>query len=143
MSDNARLNRPPLSWRGELVPSEDASGTEGIDLKLVGSMPITDAARIFSLATGVVATVTIERLREAAPEKGISDGDLADWCDAFGYLQMLRLRTQHRRITQVLPPSDNPNLLPLATLSALDQRVLKESLRQVRKLQQRLEVDYP
>jgi CBS domain-containing protein len=143
MSDNARRNRPPLSWRGELVPSEDAAGTEGIDLKLVGSMPITDAARIFALATGVAATGTIERLREAAPKKGISDGDLADWCDAFLYLQMLRLRTQHRRITQALPPSANPNLLPLATLSALDQRVLKEALRQVRKLQQRLEVDYP
>ena len=143
MSDNARSNRPPLSWRGELVPSEDATGTEGIDLKLVGSMPITDAARIFALATGVVATGTIERLREAAPKKGISEGDLADWCDAFEYLQMLRLRTQHRRITQALPPSANPNLLPLAALSALDQRVLKEALRQVRKLQQRLEVDYP
>ena len=68
---------------------------------------------------------------------------IADWCDAFLYLQMLRLRTQHRRITQALPASANPNLLPLATLSALDQRVLKEALRQVRKLQQRLEVDYP
>ncbi len=143
MSDNARSNRPPLSWRGELVPSEDASGTEGIDLKLVGSMPITDGARILALASGVGSTGTIERLREAGAKKGIEEADLVNWCDAFEYLQMLRLRTQHRRITHELPPSENPNLLPLASLSALDQRVLKESLRQVRKLQQRLEVDYP
>ena len=109
----------------------------------VGSMPITDGARILALAAGVAGTGTIERLREAGARKGIDDADVANWCDAFEYLQMLRLRTQHRRITHALPPSGNPNLLPLASLSALDQRVLKESLRQVRKLQQRLEVDYP
>ncbi len=42
-----------------------------------------------------------------------------------------------------LPPSANPNLLPLSSVSDLDLRILKEALRQVRKLQQRLEVDYP
>ena len=143
MSDNARRNRPPLSWLGELVAAEDSSGAEGIDLKLFGSMPITDGARIFALAAGVIATNTPERLREAAPKVGIADPDLRDWCDAFDYLQMLRLRTQHRRAAGELPPADNPNLVPLASLSALDRRVLKEALRQVRKLQQRLELDYP
>ena len=143
MSDNARRNRPPLSWRGELVPAEDASGVEGIDLKLYGSMPITDAARIFALATGVTTTGTLERLREAAGRLGIVAEDLVNWCDAFEYLQMLRLRTQHRRMTHELPPSANPNLLPLASVSELDRRILKESLRQVRRIQQRLEVDYP
>jgi CBS domain-containing protein len=56
---------------------------------------------------------------------------------------MLRLRTQHRRIAHELPPSANPNLVPVASLAALDRRVLKEALRQVRKLQQRLALDYP
>jgi signal-transduction protein with cAMP-binding, CBS, and nucleotidyltransferase domain len=37
----------------------------------------------------------------------------------------------------------NPNVVPLAELSALDRRILKEAMRQVRKLQQRLELDYP
>ena len=143
MSDNARRNRPPLSWLGELVPTQDAAGTEGIDLKLVGSMPITDGARIFALGTGVVATGTIERLREAGPKRGIATSDIADWTATFEYLQMLRLRTQHRRNLRELPHSDNPNLLPLANISALEQRILKEALRQVGKVQQRLEVDYP
>lgn len=143
MSDNARRNRPPLSWRGELVPAEDAAGVEGIDLKLYGSMPITDAARIFALATGVAATGTLERMREAAGSLGIVAEDLVNWSQAFEYLQMLRLRTQHRRMTHELPPSANPNLLPLQSVSELDRRILKESLRQVRRIQQRLEVDYP
>ena len=143
LTDNARRNRPRLSWRGQLVESADSSGAEGIDLKLFGSMPITDGARIFALATGVTATSTIERMREGGPKKGVAAVDLASWCDTFDYLQMLRLRTQHRRFAGELPPSANPNLVPVASLSDLDRRVLKEALRQVRKLQQRLELDYP
>ena len=143
MSDNALRNRPPLSWRGELKAAEDSSGMEGIDLKMSGSMPLTDGARILALATGVVATGTIDRLRQAGSRMGIADGDIRSWCDAFDYLQLLRLRTQHRRAAEDLPPSANPNLLPLSSVSDLDLRILKEALRQVRKLQQRLEVDYP
>ena len=127
----------------EIVERADASGNEGLDIKLFGTMPITDAARIFALATGVHATGTIDRLQQGGARRGIAKEDLADWCDAFAYLQMLRLRTQHRRIARELPDSPNPNLVPVASLSALDRRVLKEALREVRKLQQRLAVDYP
>jgi CBS domain-containing protein len=143
LAENAMRNRPPLSWRGEIVERADAGGAQGIDVKLVGSMPLTDGARVFALATGVAATDTLERLREGGARKGIPERDLRDWSDAFGYLQMLRLRTQHRRFAQELAPSTNPNLVPLASLSSLDRRVLKEALRQVRKLQQRLALDYP
>ena len=107
LAENAQRNRPPLSWRGEVLEREDASGAEGIDIKLFGSMPITDAARIFALATGVTATGTLERLRQGGHAKGIAGSDLADWCNAFDYLQMLRLRTQHRRFAHELPPSAN------------------------------------
>jgi CBS domain-containing protein len=143
LAQNAMRNRPPLSWRGEFVERADASGAEGIDIKLLGAMPLTDGARIFALATGVNDTGTLARLREGGARKGVDAGDLADWIDAFTYLQMLRLRTQHKRLRRELPPSDNPNLVPIASLSALDRRVLKEALRQVRKLQQRLALDYP
>ena len=37
----------------------------------------------------------------------------------------------------------NPNLVELAQLSQLDRRVVNEAFRQVRKLQQRLELDFP
>jgi CBS domain-containing protein len=143
LAEDAMRNRPPLSWRGEVVERADASGAEGLDVKLFGTMPITDAARIFALATGVHATGTLDRLQQGGARKGIAQAELADWSDAFAYLQMLRLRTQHRRIARELPDSPNPNLVPVASLSALDRRVLKEALREVRKLQQRLALDYP
>jgi CBS domain-containing protein len=142
MSDNAQRNRPPLSWRGEIAAREDPGGTDGVDLKRVGSMPITDSARIFALATGVVATNTLARLRQGGARKDVAADDLRSWSDAFDYLQLLRLRTQHRRAAGELPPSAHPNFVPLASLSSLDRRILKEALRQVRKLQQRLALDY-
>lgn len=142
MADNALRNRPPLSWRGEIAPVED-TGVEGIDLKRSASMPITDAARILALATGVTATGTTARLREAGARKGMAQDDVASWCDAFDYLQLLRLRTQFRRASDGADTAGNPNFVALASLTSLDRRILREALRQVRKLQQRLALDYP
>jgi CBS domain-containing protein len=142
MADNALRNRPPLNWRGELQVA-DNSGVEGIDLKMSGSVPFVDAARIFALAAGVVSTGTVERMNRAGAIKGIGTGEIQGWCDAFEYVQLLRLREQHRRVAAGDAVGDNPNVLPVARLSDLDRRILKEAMRQIRKVQQRLEVDYP
>ncbi len=145
MSDNAQRNRPPVNWRGELRAAADGAGVEGIDLKMSGSMPFVDAARIFALATGVSTTNTVERLVQAGVKRGVSQPEVRDWCDAFEYVQLLRLREQHRRAEAGARTGDesNPNVVPLALLSDLDRRILKEALRQVRKVQQRLALDYP
>ena len=74
MSDNALANRPPLSWRGELKASEGKSGVVGIDLKMNGSAPFVDAARILALASGITATNTVERLERAATQRGLRRG---------------------------------------------------------------------
>jgi CBS domain-containing protein len=145
MSDNALRNRPPLNWRGELQAAEDDAGVEGIDLKMNGSVPFVDAARIFALAAGIPATNTVERLEKAGANRGIPAAEVRAWCDAFEYVQLLRLREQHRRAASgpVSGDDGNPNVVPLALLPDLDQRILKEAMRQIRKVQQRLEVDYP
>ena len=145
MSDNALRNRPPLNWRGELRAAEGDSGVEGIDLKMNGSVPFVDAARIFALAAGITAANTVQRLTEAGAKQGIPTAEVEAWCDAFEYVQLLRLREQHRRAAAGALDGDdaNPNLVPLATLGDLDRRILKEAMRQIRKIQQRLEVDYP
>lgn len=143
MSDNALGNRPPLNWFGDLAGKEDASGEAGIDLKRSGSMPFVDAARIFALASGVAETNTIERLRAAGAARGVREDEIRDWIDAFEFVQLLRLRTQHRRGLGELGPDDNPNVVPLGRLSALDRRILRESIRQVERIQQRLSMDYP
>jgi CBS domain-containing protein len=145
MSDNALRNRPPLNWRGELHGAEDERGEEGIDLKMNGSVPFVDGARIYALATGVTETNTVERFAAAGEKRGIPQPEVRAWCDAFEYVQLLRLREQHRKAAAGAGNGrgGNPNLVPLGELSDLDRRILKEAMRQVRKLQQRLELDYP
>ena len=145
MSDNALANRAPLNWLGELRTAEDASGVEGIDLKMHGSVPFVDASRILALARGITATGTVERLQESAAHGGLPADEARSYGEAFEFVQMLRLRAQHRRATNGSAPEDGgkANRVALADLSDLDRRILKEALRQARKLQQRLEVDYP
>lgn len=145
MSDNALRNRPPLSWRGELQATKGDSGVESVDLKMSGSGPFVDAARIFALANGITATNTVERLVQAAAKRGVPGPEVPVWCDAFEYVQLLRLREQHRRAAARAVNGDtgNPNVVPLAVLSDLDRRILREAMRQIRKVQQRLELDYP
>jgi CBS domain-containing protein len=143
MSDNALANRPPLNWRGELSGAQDSSGVESVDLKLNGTVPFVDGARILALANGVTSTNTVERFVQAGERCGIAESETRSWCDAFEYVQLLRLREQHRTAGIDGAPAASPNRIALSSLSDLDRRILKEAMRQVRKLQQRLEVDYP
>ena len=143
MSDNALVNRPPLGWFGTFAGVDDASGHETIDLKMGGSVPFVDAARIFALASGVKATGTVERLRESGARRGVRADELRDWIDAFEFVQMMRLRVQHRRLEGASADDANPNVVALADLSELDRRILKEALRQAQRLQERLALDYP
>ena len=142
MSDNALRNRPPLTWFGELQAAEDDSGVEGIDLKMNGSVPFVDAARIFALAAGISATNTVERLMQAGATRGVPGSEIRASCDAFEYVQLLRLREQHRRGVEG-GGAANANIVPLDLLPDLDRRILKEAIREIRRLQQRLELDYP
>ncbi|MFN3543228.1 MAG: DUF294 nucleotidyltransferase-like domain-containing protein [Thiobacillus sp.] len=139
MAGNALRNRPPLGVVRDFVLSEDAAHPHTIDLKLNGTTPFVDAARIFALAAGSPQTNTAKRLRAAAPALKIPDNELADWNRAFHFLQLLRLRHQHARQRAGQTPD---NHLDPDTLAPLDRRILKEALRQARKVQARLAMDY-
>jgi CBS domain-containing protein len=139
MAQNALRNRPPLGVVRDFVLSEDAAHPHTIDLKLNGATPFTDAARILALAAGAPQTNTAKRLRAAARALNIPDAELADWNRAFHFLQLLRLRHQHAQ-ERAGRPRDNH--LDPDTLTPLDRRILKEALRQARKVQARLALDY-
>jgi CBS domain-containing protein len=139
MADNALRNRPPLGIVRDFVLSDDQTHPHTLDLKLTGATPFVDAARIFALAAGSPQTNTAKRLREAAHALHIPDGELADWNRAFHFLQLLRLRHQHARQRAGQVPD---NHVDPDTLNPLDRRILKEALRQARKAQARLAMDY-
>ncbi|HUX31360.1 MAG TPA: DUF294 nucleotidyltransferase-like domain-containing protein [Thiobacillus sp.] len=139
MAGNALRNRPPLGLVRDFVLSDDNAHPHTIDLKLNGATPFVDAARIFALASGSPQTNTAKRLRAAAPALRIPDVELADWNRAFHFLQLLRLRHQHEQQRTGIAPD---NHLDPDTLNPLDRRILKEALRQARKVQARLALDY-
>jgi CBS domain-containing protein len=137
MSDNALRNGPP-AWASGLLGNLFAQGNERIDLKLNGTVPFVDGARLLALAHRIDTTNTAERLAALAACAAVPEAEVRGWTDAFQFLQGLRLRIQ----LEQPQPADNPNLLDPAQLSDLDQRILKETFRQARKLQQRLALDY-
>jgi CBS domain-containing protein len=140
MAANALRNRPPLG-----VVRDFALGRQNtLDLKVNGITPFVDAARIFSLATGVTHTNTIQRLRQSAAGLNIPDSEVEAWINAFLFIQLLRLRhhyeaNAHREDAEAHPMD---NLIDPAQLNELDRRILKEAFRQARKVQAKLTVDY-
>jgi len=135
MAVNAMRNKPPLGLVRDFVTGEGHT----IDLKLNGITPFVDAARIYSLAHGVNQTNTLLRMRDCAVAMRVSQSDCEAYCDAFTYIQMLRLQLHHGQCERgdALTNKVDPD-----TLNALDQRILKEAFRQARKLQTKLSVDY-
>ncbi len=132
---NALRNRPPLGMVRDFVTGEDHT----VDLKLNGITPFVDAARIFSLAIGGSQTNTLQRLREVAAPLHISGHDVDAYCEAFLFIQLLRLRLHHAQgeYGETLTNRVDPD-----TLNNLDRRILKEAFRQARKLQTKLGLDY-
>jgi CBS domain-containing protein len=98
-----------------------------------------DPARVYALANRLRPTNTVERLRAAADSGLLAKDDCEAWIAAFNYLQHFRLRHQHAQIAQGQPPD---NHLDPDRLNELDRRLLKETLRSARNLQQRLALDY-
>jgi CBS domain-containing protein len=142
MSDNALRNRPPAG-RGIVDSLFGEAGPERVDLKMNGTVPFVDAARIWALAAGLLDTNTSERLRRLGEAGRLPQDDVRGWIASFEYFQLMRLRAQHRRAQTYVAEKENPNEVELGHLSALDRRIINEAFRQARKVQQRLELDFP
>lgn len=143
LADNTLRMRPALNWRGAIDATRDGDAA-WVDLKMGGTAVFVDAARLFALAQGVVATGTRERLLASAAAMKVRDAEARGWVEAFEWLQMLRLRRQVGDGTDAGSGASaaQPNRVDLRTLGAIDERLLKEALRMARSLQQRIELDY-
>lgn len=135
MALNALAHGAPLNWLGGIDTAEDGT----VDLKLQGTAIFVDAARIYSLAHGVAATNTRERLEAVGARLGLSPSEYEAWVGGFEFLQMLRLRIQLEGEGE---GGAHPNRAAPAALNDIDRRILKESFRLARLLQQRLRLDY-
>jgi CBS domain-containing protein len=134
MALNALTREPPLNWVGGIATDEQGR----IDLKLQGTAIFVDAARLYALAQGLAATGTRERLKGAGPILGVLAHEYEAWVSGFEFLQMLRLQIQ----LQGGASAEWPNHVELLKLNDIDRRILKETFRVARNLQQRIQLDY-
>jgi CBS domain-containing protein len=138
MAANALQVKPPIGLLRDFVTDDSREFPHTIDLKKLGVRPFVDAARVWALAHRLPGTGTAERLRGAARAGAMPDQEAADSCAAFHFIQALRLRHQHLE----QPAAGGENRIDPNQLTSLDRRLLKESLRQTGKVQERLRMDY-
>ena len=117
------------------IATKEVDGRELLDLKMNGTAIFVDVARLYALANGIAETHTRRRFEAIAPHLKAGPQESEGWSGAFEFLQSLRLQAQLRSTTQ-------PNLVDPATLNDIDRRVLKECIRAMRRLQQRVELDF-
>ena len=132
LAGTANSHSAPLNWLGAIAVDDGG----GLDLKLQGTAIFVAAARVYGLAQGVSATSTRERLESAGAALGAAATEIGGWVAAFEFLQLLRLQVQ------LDAPGGPGNRVVVASLNDIDRRILRESLRAARRLQQRLQLDY-
>ncbi len=137
MAVNALHAPVPLNFRGEVV-AEDAGRGDQVDLKKFGSRIFVDAARIFALSSGIPAVNTSARLLEAGPTIGMHGDDIIAVDAAFSHVLRLRLRQQ----VADGPAAETGTGVALANLNEVDLAILRVALRQAKRLQQRLQLNY-
>jgi len=132
MATNALRGGPPLGVIRDFSVDRE---TGLIDLKRDGSRLFVDAARIYALALGIGETATVSRLQAAGEALKWPRREVRALVDAFGFIQQLRLASPRE-------PGGAANQIAPASLSELERAFLKESFRQARRLQQKLQVRY-
>ncbi len=127
---------PPLGLIRDFTFDGSKEFPHTIELKMYGSRPYVDAARILSLAYGVHQTSTAGRLRGVAEATTLSDLDAT--MEGFYFIQLLRLRHQ----TEISADDPAANRIDPDDLNELDRQILKEAFKLAKRLQQKLQVDF-
>ena len=139
LAENCLRNRPPLGLFGDFKLASHGKLDKSIDLKMHGITPFVDGARLIALQHKLAPTNTLQRLRSAARVGALRQDDADAWINAYGYIQLLRMRNHQRQAER---GEELHNYLEPDELNSLDKRILKEAFRQARKLQTKLTLEY-
>ncbi len=139
MVQNALQNQPPLGLVRDFVLASGGEHPDTLDLKVNGVQSFVEAARVYALASGVGATNTLERLSAVGRARRIPAAEVESWREAFRFVQLLRLKLNSAQRSRGEPLHNHLNP---AALDELERGMLKQALRQARKLQNRLARDF-
>jgi CBS domain-containing protein len=128
MTQNALHHRPPLGLFKQFVLEIDGEQKKTLNLKHRGVVPIIDIVRIYSLAAGLDAVNTQDRLQALANSKLISLQDTRTLSDSLEYIARLRLENQGRQLAAGRRPS---NFLNPDNVSGLVRQQLRDAFKLV------------
>jgi CBS domain-containing protein len=139
MVHNALTSQPPLGLVRDFILASGGEHPDTLDLKVSGVQLFVECARIYSLATGITATNTLDRFAALARTRLLAGAEIEAWEESFRFMQLLRMR--HNAVQRARGEPLHNHINP-AVLNELDRRILKEALRQARNLQSRLARDF-
>lgn len=119
-------HKPPLGFFRNFVLERSGEHKNQLDLKLFGTGPIVDAARVFALDAGIGQTNTSDRLSALCSASEQDSAIFKEMQEAFEFLTLLRLECQLR---QVREGKDLSNHIAPESLTQLQRSLLKESFR--------------
>jgi len=129
-------HKPPLGFFRNLVLERSGEHKNQLDLKLFGTGPIVNAARMFALDAGIEATNTTDRLSALSSGPENDPTIFQDLREAFEFFTLLRIECQLR---QVRDGKGLSNHIAPDALTNLQRSLLKEAFRTTTRAQALIE----
>ena len=128
-----------LGWFGRLRSERDKQDRPGmINLKLRGSLPLVEAARLLSLRAGLAETSTLARLDGLVAKGALHPEDHDNLKDAFEFISHLLLRQQ---VEDFVAGREIDDFVPEERLSKREKEHLVTCLRSIVNVRSTLEAD--
>ena len=139
LAANVLEQSPPLGIFRRFLVERNGEHRDTFNLKKRGVIPIVDLVRIHSLAHGISAVNTRERIEQLMDHKVLTIADGRNLLDAFDYIQQLRVQNQSRQIARGETASNysNPKDLP-----DLARKHLRDAFTVVHDSQEALRLNY-
>ncbi len=125
--------KPPLGFFHNIVVERGGEHKDELDLKMFGTLPIVNAARLFALDAGIEHTSTFDRIQALEQSDFLQQAALwRDLTESFEFLMMVRLQRQLAQMEANQPLS---NHVDPASLSNLQKQMLKEVFHTIARVQ--------
>lgn len=129
-----------LGWFGRLrAEPDDDSAAHGMNLKMSGTLPLVEGARLLSLGAGVASTGTLSRLERLAALGRISGAEHEALVAAYSLISRFVLRQQ---VANARAGREVDDYVGEDSLTALEQEQLVAALRLVAAFRARLKAEF-
>lgn len=126
---------PPLGFFRGFVVERSGEHEDRLDIKAGGIHAVIELVRVLALAQEITATTTLARIEAIQAAGQFTADQAAELTDAFGFMQLLRLRRHIELATRDEQPD---NFIAPDALTSAERRNLREAFAVVKQAQQTL-----